>query len=545
MGFEIPENPQDLDTAALDEAITAAVEESAAFADREAADLTDEELDQVEALASFVTTARGLSAERAEAAAARAERLSGALASMQAPAEEEPAEEFAAEEPAAEEAPAEEAAPAPKAPRKATAANAARKAPKVEVPEGARPTIHTAVDVPNIPMGTTFADLSAASKAIMERVDRMPKGTATSKQRNQYGALVFTRNTPAPEAPSAGWANDDEMLLAAGDESRLAGGNLVAAGGWGAPSEDLLDFCTLETADGLLDIPSIPVKRAGVNYTKGPSFADVLGSATGFIDQTEAQAEANTEKTVLSPEDPEFTEVRLEAVGVIVEAGLLLRAAWPELVRRYTEMALTAHEYKVSAKILAKIRAFTGAAVDVSGGFGNALDVLHVLDLVAQGERQRNHMAVASTLEVLLPYWVKAVIRADLANRNGVDHLAVSDAQITAFFSARNLRVQFLRGFQDLTIGEGGIATAYPETVEAIMYPAGTFVKGTKDVLTLDTVYDSVNLKKNRYLELFTEEGILVANPCGDGRRVSVPLAINGRTAANDITADLFAPATP
>ena len=178
--------------------------------------------------------------------------------------------------------------------------------------------------------------------------------------------------------------------------------------------------------------------------------------------------------------------------------------------------------------------------VNVPNGYGNALDVLHILDVVAYGERQRNALGENTTLEVVLPRWVKGVIKADLANRTGVDFLNVTDAQINGWFSARGLRVQWLAHWQNVDVTTAGIATKYPATVDAIMYPAGTYVRGTSDVITLDTVYDSVNLKKNDYVHLFTEQGTVVTNPCNTGRLVRIPLAANGRTGAADISDNLF-----
>jgi hypothetical protein len=335
------------------------------------------------------------------------------------------------------------------------------------------------------------------------------------------------------------------MLLDAANEHRLQGGNLVAAGGWGAPSDTILDFCKVESTQGLLDLPEVTITRGGVNYTRGPVFADVFNSATGFWDMTEATAEAGVEeKTSYRPEVPDFIERRLDAVGVMMEAGLLLRAGWPELVDRYAELGLVAHQHKLARKQLEEIRAYTGPAVNVPNGFGNALDIVNILEVVATGERERNVMALDATLEVLLPHWVKQVIRVDLSNRMGVDLIDVNDARINAFFAARNLRIQWLYDYQNLTLDASGIVTSYPDTIEAIMYPAGTYVRGVSDVITLDTVYDSVNLKRNDYVHFFIEQGITVTNPCHDGRRISVPLAITGRTAAADITTEfLEAPA--
>ena len=258
-------------------------------------------------------------------------------------------------------------------------------------------------------------------------------------------------------------------------------------------------------------------------------------SEVGFWDMTEAVAEAGVElKTFIRPEVPDFTERRLDAVGIGMEAGLLLRQGWPELVDRYAKLLATAHQLKLAKKSIAQVEAYTGLAVDVTKGFGNAVDLLHVVELIAIGERQRNAMSTKQTLEALVPHWAKAVLRADLAQRTGVDTLAVSDAQIDALFTARNIKVQWLNAYQDIALdATTGLALTYPDTIEIIMYPAGTYVRGVAPVITLDTIYDSVNLAKNDYVHLFMEQGVLMTNPCGEGRRVKLPFIATGSRAAD------------
>jgi hypothetical protein len=253
---------------------------------------------------------------------------------------------------------------------------------------------------------------------------------------------------------------------------------------------------------------------------------------------TEAEAEAGTElKTSLRPSLPTFEEQRLDAVGIMLEAGLLLRQGWPEVIARHSDLLLKAHAYKLAQKKLAGVRGFTGAAVAAGVGFGNALDIFHILELVATGERQRTFMSPNQTLEAIIPHWVKNVIRVDIANRNGVtDIKAVTDAHIDAEFTARKIKVQWITADQNLVIdGVKGIALKYPDVVDIIMYPAGTYVAGVAPVISLDTIYDSTNLKKNDYVELFVEQGVLVTNPCGDGVRISLPLYANGRRAIDNI----------
>lgn len=532
--FVIPEDIESLDNDALAEAVDGAFAAGRTLAAIPDEEISDEQATRLGALYEFHSNASAALGARQAAATERAERLSASRSAFSAEPEEEEAEpeaEADAEQAEVEEDAEKEEVPAeldevkpPVVPttdtasaRKSFASRAARKTPDSQkkatvMADVPRASLTAAADVPSFSAGQKFGSLTEAAKAVGVSLHNLPKG-APQGTHSRNGAVVIT--LPENKFNQNEYrGRDGEMLLDAASEARLEGGSLVAAGGWGAPSETLMDFCGGETTDGLISLPEVTITRGGVQYTKGPSFDDVMASVTGFWDMTEATAEAGTEdKTSLRPEVPDFVEKRLDAVGVMIEAGLLLRTGWPEVIERYTQLALVAHQYKLHTKTINQILAFTGASINVPNGYGNALDVLHILDVVAYGERQRNALGEATTLEVVLPRWVKGVIKADLANRTGVDLLNVNDAQINAWFAARGLRVQWLAHWQNVNVATAGIATKYPTTVEALMYPAGTYVRGTSDVITLDTLYDSVNIKKNDYVHLFTEQGTVVTNP--------------------------------
>lgn len=546
--FDIPEDVSALDAEALEKSLAEAQDFLANITDES----TDEELEAAEAVLGYVTSAQGEVQAREEAAQARADRIAAIKeAAKGAPKEEEEAPGAEAEAEvqgeaggqevvdeaeriAAEDAERERVAAAAKPKTFAITARAATKTPPakdVPAPEKPKSLIAAAADVPGFSSGQRFGTFAEATEAIMRRLEVMPDH-APHGTHIRNGALLIT-------PPKAEFAQDKtdpkgdvtNILFALAKENRLKGGSLTAAGGWGSPSEQSLSFCAPEGIDGLWSGPEFNVTRGGVSYTRGPSFSDVLGNSTGFWDMTEATAEAGVEqKTSLRPAIPTFTEKRLDAVGVMMEAGLLLRAGWPELVERYAALLLQAHQYKLNQKSLTQIRAFTGAATAMSNGFSNELDVLHFLELLIISERQREYLPETTTMEVLAPNWLKAAIRAGLAQRSGVDTVTVTDAQIEAHFTARGARVQWLRGFQDLTL-TSGFPTRYPATAELIVYPAGTFVRGVAPVIQLDTIYDSVNLKKNDYVHLFVEQGVLMTNPCGTARRITVPMNINGRRA--------------
>jgi hypothetical protein len=310
----------------------------------------------------------------------------------------------------------------------------------------------------------------------------------------------------------------------AAKESRLSGGSLLASGGWCSPSETIYSLCDGETTDGILDLPAINVTRGGIRTTTGPQFSDFYNA--GFR-QTEAQAIAATVKTCFTISCPPFVETRLDAIGLCIKVGLLQNAAWPELTKRVVSGTLIAQQHKVAADLITGIIAGSGAVTvaDVGSVTGNALNAV---GLIATTIREEYRLGMNETLEVVAPEWLREAIRADLAMRTGVDLLAVSDAQIDGYFAARKVRVQWVYNWQQLVDGEEG----YPATVKMLVYPAGTWVKGTTDVISLDAVYDAASLSTNDYTGLFVEEGILLTKTCFKSKVVTLNLSAAGITGA-------------
>lgn len=547
MKFTIPEDIKALDAAALAALLVTARAEAAeinAIADE---DFSDENLADLEALVSFIGEG---DAQIAEAEAADAERTDRIAAARAAATPAEAAAEEVVEEAAevVEEAALVAAAPAT---RKPVVRRAAVVAPAVDLKDdkSTLPTIVAAADLRSFGTGAIMKDLDDVVQGAIERFSAMPSHKVGSS-RTRYGvASIKKARTDGFSMDNTEYRSFQDLITAASKESRLPGGNLVAAGGWCSPSETLYDLCTIESTDGLWDLPEVQANRGGIQFTKGPSFQDIYDLG-GFL-QTEAQAEAGTEKDCWDVECPPFEDVRLDAIGLCIRAGILTNATYPELIRRYLEGALIAQQHRVSADLIRRAQLITGAAVNIPDVFPNAVSLLSALELVAEGERQRWRLPFSATLEIILPRWVRAALRADLANRTGVDLTNVTDAVLDQHFATRGLRVQFLYNYQPLTIRTGTPgsyvnvpATDYPDTIETIMYPAGTFVKLSTDVINLDAVYDSTGLSTNTYTALFAEEGIALANTCFEARRISIPFAVSGLTGAANINQD-FGQAPP
>ena len=403
----------------------------------------------------------------------------------------------------------------------------------------------TVADVPGFAADSdaSFEDLAVALDRRLQGFNSGAYAAAARAGRamSERHSLAVVRKHFDERATVSSPESADAAMAFAVNEKNLPGGSLVAAGGWCAPSETVYDLLEDESRDGLISLPEINVTRGGIKFTKGPKFADLYAAPSFNFTEEEAKAgkylpdTANQgankvgAKPVYNVPCTEFEEVRLSAAGLHVQANLLQQRGYPELVARTIRGALVAHEHKMSERIIAAMeRQSTAVSMD-SGQIGAAAPILTAIELQVEHYRYAQRLSRSTTLEAVFPYWVHGAIRTDLSRREGVDLIDINDARIDAWFKARGVNPQFVYDWQALT-GDASAFKAWGASLKFLLYSAGTFVKGGQDVITLDTVYDSVLLGQNDYTALFTEEGYLVAKRGHDARVVTVPLNPNGGT---------------
>ena len=590
--LEIPENLSDLSAADLGGLRSKAVDAfQTLYANGE---FTDEDLatlgtltDGIEVLSAEISAREQAAAERAAKAAEMAAKV-GADKPAPAPADDDaddaPADDSDdADTPAEEKADAaeDEAEAEAQAQKKAKAA-AADVAPEAQVdaePEavtaaaprgpiklsGIRRHVHTpapaiteetsvedtrkarmtVADVPGFAADSdaSFEDLAVALDRRLQGFNSGAYAAAARAGRamSERHSLAVVRKHFDERATVSSPESADAAMAFAVNEKNLPGGSLVAAGGWCAPSETVYDLLEDESRDGLISLPEINVTRGGIKFTKGPKFADLYAAPSFNFTEEEAKAgkylpdAANQgankvgAKPVYNVPCTEFEDVRLSAAGLHIQANLLQQRGYPELVARTIRGALVAHEHKMSERIIASMeRQSTAVSMD-SGQIGAAAPILTAIELQVEHYRYAQRLSRSTTLEAVFPYWVHGAIRTDLSRREGVDLIDITDARIDAWFKARGVNPQFVYDWQALT-GDASAFKAWGASLKFLLYSAGTFVKGGQDVITLDTVYDSVLLGQNDYTALFTEEGYLVAKRGHDARVVTVPLNPNGGT---------------
>jgi hypothetical protein len=519
---------------------TYAAQVRAAFDAIAAADApTEAEVSQAEAYAEHLEAIAAEQTARTEAAEALAARTAALRTRFATEGDEEDEDEAEVddatedeEKALSEEAQEISSTPPPTEAKASGVQTLARRVKRPAKPATSRApiAITAAADVPDFPTGGKLGGLDQVATALVNRMRGFgaPSGDGSHEDLRHAGVASFRLEFP-PELVIDRHSDDMEVLTLAGQESRLPGGSLVAAGGWCAPSETIYDLCAGETTDGIVSVPEVNVARGGIKYTRGPDFSDIYNSV-GFC-QTEAQAIAGTAKTCITVACPPFVEVRLDACGICVKAPILTNAAYPELTQRYVSGSMIAHQHKMNAKVLAAITAGSTAKT-VTGLGAVSTDTFEALTLYADVLKEKYRLGINSSLEVIVPFWVQDVLRADISRRTGLDAGSpITDAVIAAEFAARKLAVQY--AYDWLPLGD---VDEWPATFKALMYPAGTWVKGTADVINLNAVYDAAELATNTYTALFFEQGILTAKLCYDSTAVEIPVCTAGRTGAADQT---------
>lgn len=584
--FQVPTNADgtyafaDMSTDDLNAIRQQAKDATAQYADMDLSEVSD---DHIATMKELTTVVNGVNAERTRRAGAAGAfaALTESLGEDDEPDDDETPDSEVAVEPAPVTAPAPSTTAAAKAPGVAAVAGKATPADPGSVVPQQTPAVILA--------GANNSDFTTGEELDWDKV-----GAAIEKRYLQYAAFgggggsrrdgiaQFKLEYPKELTASGGLQEDASAVVAyAANERRLPGGSLlasvdikrkqaVAAGapnaltaagtGWCAPSEVLYDLCELESGDGMLDIPEINVSRGGIKYTTGPDFSSIYSGA-GFFHYTEANIISGVTKPTMSVPCPSFTDTRLDADGLAIQTDLLQLRGYPELIARFVRGAMVAHQHKINQFMINALVTGSTALSLPSGttshtpGTGStwATDhsvvttLLEAIDMAIMDYKYRQRMAVNSTLEVVLPYWVLAWIRADVTRKQFLDgdgsgdQFNVTMERINSWLAARGARAQYVYDWQDAfywaaypsgapsawqQFGQSPTSTDFvqdfPHTLQFLLYAAGTWVRGNADIITLDTVYDSTLLAQNKTTQLFTEQGILAAKTCFDSRVYSI-----------------------
>lgn len=401
-------------------------------------------------------------------------------------------------------------------------------------------TVVAAADIPGVSTGSEMESWLDVAKAFCNRTraysGRTPSRHSVVEIQRKYGDQFSLNRDQMRDAVAV-----QSVLDYVADESRLDGGSLLAANGWCAPSPTLYSTCNQIGTDGLVSIPEVTAPRGGINHNQGIEFDTVFGDGTGFTILTEDDVISGEVKTCVEIPCPPFVDDRLKVAALCLTGSILQNRAYPEFVSTFIQGAMAVQAHNVNRQIIADVIA-DSTAVDLSGAAPWDSDTSVVSQTLSAVEhaivdiKYRLRLNQNTTLEVWLPFWVLAQYRADYIRRTGIDDVNLADARLASWFATRGARAQYLYDWQD-AFADGG--TGYgadspllspPDSVDFVVYPAGTWVLARLDVIRLDSVYDSVNLPQNLVTQLFMEDGFAAMRMCPLSRVYTVPICPSGAT---------------
>lgn len=438
------------------------------------------------------------------------------------------------------------------APARRTVADIAARAPRAVMPAGSSAgarwfaNITAGAEIPGVPASAEFASAAQFCEALVNRTQALVRSSSSSKDAVQASATVARAHLPQlGEVITASESASHvtlRMMQAVEDwrntRQRRA---LTADTGFCAPTETIWDLCDPYVADGMVSLPEIPITRGGIKHFPMPDLSCFTNYSWEFgPDELECM-----NKPCLEIPCPEPEEIFPGVIGACLTAGILQTRAFPELVERYVRGVVTAHMMLISKRTLQQMEAGSIPVIyddTIVGGAGFTAALLNSMEFQAVDLREDYLLAESEVLAVDIPQWVRGAIRADLANRPGVDLLDIDNAYIDRLFTERGFNPTWIKGWQNECVGAPGAQRAYPTTVRYLIYREGAWVRGLEPVIEFESMYDSVLLRQNKYTRLFTEQAIMLANLCTKSRVVTVPVCPNGATQAG-VTIDCFAEA--
>lgn len=503
-----------------------------------ASSVATDDLDALEALTSAVDAMRSEQAERvrqAEAAAARVDALAARVRG------EDPATAAASEttdddsnESSSEPAPATDPEPAPAvsasavlpARRTIDLSAVRRSQPRVLPDPDPRPEITASVDVPGYQPGQAL-DMEGVTEGIIRRANALKTAGGGTGLTASY-RLPFQKELIVNDSSSG--TEGTRAVILASDQSRLPQGDIVASGGWCAPSETVYDLASIACPEMLWDAPEIQLARGGLRYFPIPS----LDVASMTFIHTEADDIAGSEKPCFVIPCPEPIEVRCDAVGVCLQAGILTQRHFPELVEWYQRNVMVAHEMRLRSHLFQQAVA-QATPVVLPESFGALSAIYNAIALQTSDMVERHSLCDSINIEVVLPWWSRSLMLADLARQMGRPFSEVTTQQLISLFATLGVGIQWARGLGPAVpeqIGGTDPATAWPTEISMLIYVAGSLQIGRGGEISLGVVHDSNKFVTNDYTALFSEECVALVNRGPDLRLVTLPICPNGATGA-------------
>jgi hypothetical protein len=367
-------------------------------------------------------------------------------------------------------------------------------------------------DIPGLPAGTPFTNFKGVANAFIARRTAL-RGVSREGDGDNVVVASIMADYPADRQLTSDLASNMEKI-----EAVAAPAAVVASGGLCAPLEPYYGIQVISQASRPVRdaLPKFSADRGGVRFIPPPRLSDVtsaIGVTTAAQDaETYGTGEGETPfKPCLHVTCGTEQEVTISAIHRCLTFGNFASRTYPEQVEAWLALAIAAHARRAETLLLDAIAA-ASTATTAAASYSAVRSLLPQIDQAVAAYKSRNRTSPNLSLRILLPDWSKELLRADLARSfqgNDLEPLSISDAQIAAWFTVRNVVPSF---YIDSATGAGqtfgaqaaGVLTAFPTTVVWYLFVEGSFVFLDGGTLDLGLVRDSTLNKTNDY-QIFAE----------------------------------------
>lgn len=406
-------------------------------------------------------------------------------------------------------------------------------------------------DIPGITAGAELPDMGAVVDAMTVKVNSMRNLTGGNGEQVVVASLQSSAMDSRPELtliPGDPDGNAKKIRAVTSDPEALT----AAANGWCAPRTPRYEVYGVGSTDRPVrdSLPGFNADRGGIIFPEPPTLRYPTDDGIGiweFVDDAwEAEdvpggtTHADT-KVIFEVECGEEGTADLYAITTQLKFTNMLARAFPEWVRRNTELAMIAQARTADTVLLTKMFATaTDVPLDPSPSLGAARDTLVSFALIGESYRNRHRMGASERIDVWAPAWLLTAMALDLMLQSPGDKITDAKAEANGYLQDAGVDVTW---FIDDVIGDNQLITAkaaLPATASVLFASKGTFLGLNGGTLDLGVVRDATLVGQNKYIE-FAETFEGVANIGVEALRTDLPVGLIGGTAAPIDTSDGYA----
>jgi hypothetical protein len=350
-------------------------------------------------------------------------------------------------------------------------------------------------DIPGFGVGQELKTHDQLSFAMLRKLEALGRGGTPDD------VLVASMVKDYPEERTLG---DDPYVNARKIDAVVNPKALVAYGGICEPLQVDYSIPTIGSTARPIQaaLPSFGASRGGVTFFTPP----VLSQITPPVPWTLADDTGGTAtKACMTVDCSPSQTAYVYGIPVCLQIGNMMGRFSPEHVAAQTAL-LDVATARMAELTLLNIIDQGSTAVTYAGPVSATRDVLTMLDEATAAYRYRYRLADAP-LRAFLPDWVHGLLRADMAremahDRDGQDNLAIADAQINSWLSARNVNVAWT--LEDLAGSMGaaqaaGALNKFPGTFVMYLFAEGTWQYLDGGRIDVGVVRDSALNATNDY----------------------------------------------